>query len=153
MMKTTSFLLSLQLCLVQGVEKSQGRFLQENGDNNGGGYTQYDQYKAELSYKFETAKYQVEQDLDGMWHTTPSEWGDEYWEVFIGIIGLALAITFCFMLICCTPCCSSYDNDSPRYVATQEEYDARRRMKEPILDSEEKKRTPNSCNQPCLFAY
>jgi len=109
-----------------------------NGNNNGNEYSKFDEYKSELSYKWNTAKYQVEEDLNGMWETTPSEWGDEYWEVFIGIIGVALATTFCLMLICCTPCCCSYADESPRYVATQEELDTRRRMKEPILDPEDR---------------
>ncbi|CAJ1963960.1 unnamed protein product [Cylindrotheca closterium] len=144
MMKTTSSLLvSFCLLLIQDVKETQGRYLEQN-ENNNGNYNgnnnnnngfQYEQYKNDLSYKWGNASAQVGEDLDGMWHTTPSEWGDEYWEVLIGIIGVALAATFCFMLICCTPCCCSYD-DEPRYVATQEEYDARRRMKQPILDQE-----------------
>ena len=124
-------LLSLYLCAVQATHEKQGRSLE---DENGNGYNKYDEYKAEFQYNWEKTKYQVEEDLDGMWHTTPSEWGDEYWEVLIGIIGVALAITFCMMLVCCTPCCCSYADESPRYAATQEELDAKRKMKEPILD-------------------
>lgn len=153
-MKTTSsLLLSLCCCLIQAVQETQGRYLQQNENNNGnynGNYngnnnnndgSQYEQYKTDLSYKWGNASSQVEEDLDGMWHTTPSEWGDEYWEVLIGLIGAALAATFCIMLICCTPCCCGYDDDdSSRYVATQEDYDARRRMKEPILDQDPRSR-------------
>ena len=129
-------LLSLYLCAVQATHEKLGRSLE---DENGNGYNKYDEYKAEFQYNWEKTKYQVEEDLDGMWHTTPSEWGDEYWEVLIGIIGVALAITFCMMLVCCTPCCCSYADESPRYAATQEELDAKRKMKEPILDQSQLK--------------
>lgn len=108
------------------------------GDGYGATSGGVDDFKEWGNDQWGNASARVNDDLSGMWTTTPEEWGDEYWEVLATVLLVAFGTLLCFLLVCCAPCCSSYDK--PLYVATQAEMERRRNLKQPIL---KKSKQPN----------
>jgi hypothetical protein len=144
MIKFQLFLLQLFPFVLQGATEgtygSSGRSLEETYDDdisNGGG--RVDEIKEWGNSQWGNTSARVNDDLNGMWTTTPSEWGDEYWEVLGAVLLFVLGALLCFFLICCAPCCSAYENEKPLIVATQEEMDSARNLKQPILENENEK--------------
>jgi hypothetical protein len=138
MIKFQLFLLQLFPFVLQGATEgtygSSGRSLEETYDDdisNGGG--RVDEIKEWGNSQWGNTSARVNDDLNGMWTTTPSEWGDEYWEVLGAVLLFVLGALLCFFLICCAPCCSDYEK--PLIVATQAEMDSRRNLKQPILET------------------
>eukprot|EP00980_Cylindrotheca_fusiformis_P003686 scaffold818_cov136-Cylindrotheca_fusiformis.AAC.52 len=91
--------------------------------------------------KMENATTRVNDDLNGMWTTTPSEWDEEYWELLGAILLVVFAVLLCFCFFCCTPCCDTYEEapQKPLVVATRAEIDRKQPLKEPILEKDNDK--------------
>jgi hypothetical protein len=142
MIKFQLFLLQLFPFALQGATEgtygSSGRYLEETYDDdvsNGGG--KVDEMKEWSNAQWGNASARVNDDLNGMWSTTPQEWGDEYWEVLGAVVLFVLGALLCFFLICCAPCCSA--DEKPLIVATQAEMDSKRNLKQPILENKNEK--------------
>jgi hypothetical protein len=145
----------LRRSLEENDRNESGEASGDNDDyNNYNGDNRMDQYKQQ----WEDAQSRVNEDLNGMWSTTPSEWGDEYWEVLLSALFIFFAALLCLCCICCIPCCErTYDYEKPRIVGTKEDIQHRREtrksLQEPILpetESEESEEAaePQSESQP-----
>jgi len=51
------------------------------------------------------AKERFNEDMAGMWTTSPGNWGEEYWEVFGVLLAATFGILLCFGVVCCAPIC------------------------------------------------
>jgi len=92
----------------------------------------------------------IEQDLVDMWDSSPSSWGDEYWEIFVTAIAIVFAVLLCHFIICCTPCFNDGSGDARgatphgvRTATTAEltDKEKKRLLEEPILDPTKAPRT------------
>jgi hypothetical protein len=52
---------------------------------------------------FTQAKSRVEQDFSDMWSSSPSEWSQEFWEVFVVLLSLVIVGTLCVCIACIVP--------------------------------------------------
>lgn len=150
-MKVSLLLLQLVSLSLQCSASSMMRSLAEDDrdedrmeDENDDTYT----FQQKVQDQWESFSNRMNEDAQGMWTTTPEEWGDEYWEVLISALAIIFSIALCFCLICCIPCCSDVGDDSPLFVATKEEVDEwkkkkaalrranQKNLEEPILDGQ-----------------
>jgi hypothetical protein len=75
---------------------------------------------------FAQAKDHVEQDFLDMWSISPSEWSQEYWEVFVGLLSLVIVGGLCVCLACIVPICFPGQSTAPskevddKYVMSNE---------------------------------
>jgi len=91
----------------------------------------------------------IEQDLVDMWDSSPSSWGDEYWEIFVTAMAIIFAVLLCHCIICCTPCCNDGGDArgaTPHGVRTATaaeltDKEKKRLLEEPILDPKKAPRT------------
>jgi hypothetical protein len=59
------------------------------------------------------AKDRAEQDFSAMWSSPPSEWSQEYWEVFVGLLSLVMVGGLCVCLACIVPICFPSQDTAP----------------------------------------
>jgi hypothetical protein len=52
---------------------------------------------------FAQAKSRVDQDFSNMWRSSPSEWSQEYWEVFVGLLSIVIVSSLCACIACIVP--------------------------------------------------
>lgn len=121
-----------------GEEQQEER--QESGDKDDMMDDVVSQYQAQDQWSSYSSS-RVGQDLQGMWTTTPEEWGDEYWEVLVSAAAIVFGVLLCFCLVCLAPCGSESDDSSkPLLVATKQEVN-QRNLEKPILEEEDKAAT------------
>lgn len=76
-----------------------------SGDSNDGSYTYGDDDDDDDTNAITRAKERFNEDMAGMWTTSPGNWGEEYWEVFGVLLAATFGILLCFGVVCCAPIC------------------------------------------------
>ena len=83
---------------------------------------------------FVQAKSRVDQDFSAMWSSSPSEWSQEYWEVFVGLLSLVLIGSLCACIACIVPLWFP----EQQYAAPSKELDDNNEMRnKPINETSE----------------
>jgi hypothetical protein len=54
-----------------------------------------------------------DEDLSAMWSNPPSEWSQEYWQVFVGLLSLVIFGGLCVCIACIVPICFPSQDTAP----------------------------------------
>jgi len=86
----------------------------DNGDDN------VDDDSGETNIIWKTLN-RIDEDMNNMWASSPSEWTTEDWEVFGGMFLVAFLCLSCLCFLCCAPICL-FEDRSQRKTLTAEQH-------------------------------